>query len=216
MPDFQFWNERWLNNQIGFHQLRPHPALVKYADLFKDHQNILVPLCGKSLDMIFLKERGHHVIGVEFSEMAIQDFIKENHLTMTRTEEGPFAVFRCDGLTLYQGDFFDLSRDHLKNVTAAYDRASMVAFDPNERRRYADHLKREAQDLQKLLVVVFNYGAVAGGPPYSVINEEIEALYADLFELKLLQEESFPLRDPLKERGATFEKEMTWEFSRQS
>lgn len=214
MPDYQFWNERWINNQIGFHQQKPHPALVKFADLFLGHQNVLVPLCGKSLDMIFLKERGHHVIGVEFSEIAILDFIKENNLTMTKSTEGPFTVFRGEGFTLYQGDFFQLTREHLKNVTAAYDRASMVAFNPEERRRYADHLKSQSTDLEKLLVIVFNYGAIAGGPPFSVVNEEIEALYADQFELKLLQEETFPLREALKDRGAVFEKEMSWDFSR--
>lgn len=214
MPDFQFWNERWINNQIGFHQSRPHPALVKFADLFYEHHTVLVPLCGKTLDMIFLKERGHHVIGVEFSEIAILDFIRENNLSMQKSVEGEFAVWRGQGLTLYQGDFFNLTSEHFKDVTAAYDRASMVAFDPDERRRYAAFLKTHARQLQKLLVVVFNYGAIPGGPPYSVINEEIEALYGDTFDLKLLLEESFPLREALKERGAQFEKEMSWEFTR--
>ncbi len=216
MPDFEFWNERWINNQIGFHQGKPHPSLVKFINVFQGHKKILVPLCGKTLDMIFLRDQGYEVIGVEFSELAILDFIKENNLKMTKTAEKNFQVYRGEGLTLYQGDFFQLTAEHLKGVTACYDRASMVAFDNEERIRYAEFLKKTAVDLTKLLVVVFNYGAVPGGPPYSVIDDEIKKLYGDVYKLKLLAEESFPLRETLAERGASFEKEITWEFSKAS
>jgi thiopurine S-methyltransferase len=214
MPDFNFWNERWESSQIGFHRQRPHPSLVKYIDTFNGHQNVLVPLCGKTLDMIYLRDHGHHVTGVEFSELAILDFIKENNLSLEKSKEGKFNVFRGENLTLYQGDFFELKEEHLNKITACYDRASMVAFDPSERTRYADHLKQVAKDLKKLLVVVFDYGNIPGGPPYSVVNEEIESLYGQLFDLKILQEESFQLNEALHKRGASFEKEITWEFSR--
>lgn len=214
MPDFNFWNERWINNQIGFHQSKPHPSLVKFAEVLKDHKKVFVPLCGKTLDMIYLRDLGHEVIGIEFSELAILDFIRENNLNLKKTIEGDFQVYRGEGFTLYQGDFFHLTKNHLKDVSACYDRASMVAFNPLERIRYAEKLNEIGVDLKKCLVVVFNYGAVEGGPPYSVINEEIESLYKKKFQLKLLSEEDFSLREALKERGATFEKEMTWEFSR--
>lgn len=214
MPNYNFWNERWLNNQIGFHQEKPHASLVKFIDVFKGHKKVLVPLCGKTLDMIFLRDFGCEVIGIEFSELAIADFIKENNLVMTKTPEGAFTVYRGEGITLYQGDFFALTGDDLKGVTACYDRASMVAFDPEERVRYAQKLKNTALELTKLLVVVFNYGNIPGGPPYSVVNEEIEKLYGDFFNLKILQEEKFPLRDALKDRGALYEKEITWEFNK--
>jgi len=216
MPDYQFWNERWVNNQIGFHQNKPHSSLVKFVDIFKGQKKVLVPLCGKTLDMIFLCQQGYEVVGVEFSELAILDFIKENNLTLTKSSEGPFQVYRGEGITLYQGDFFQLTEKHLKGITACYDRASMVAFDEMERFRYAEFLKKVAVDLTKLLVVVFNYGSVPGGPPYSVVDEELKKLYGDAFSIKLLCEESFPLRDALAERGASFEKEKTWEFSRAS
>ena len=38
--------------------------------------NILVPLCGKSLDMLWLAERGFQVTGIEISELAVQDFFR--------------------------------------------------------------------------------------------------------------------------------------------
>jgi len=216
MPDYQFWNERWVNNQIGFHQGKPHSSLVKFIDVFKGHKKVLVPLCGKTLDMIFLRDQGFEVIGVEFSELAILDFIKENKLSMKKSSEKHFQVYRGEGLTLYQGDFFNLTKEDLSGVTACYDRASMVAFDDQERLRYSDFLKRTAVDLKKCLVIVFNYGPVPGGPPYSVVDEEISKLYGDAFTIHLCNEENFPLREALKDRGATFEKEKTWEFSRAS
>ena len=41
---------------------------------------VLVPLCGKSLDMIWLAQQGHRVIGVELSDVAVESFFSENGL----------------------------------------------------------------------------------------------------------------------------------------
>ena len=64
----QFWQNRWRNGQIGFHQssvdrnLRRHwPALN-----LGTARRVFVPLCGKSLDLLWLREQGHFVTGVEF------------------------------------------------------------------------------------------------------------------------------------------------------
>lgn len=214
MPDFDFWNQRWLNHQIGFHLPKPHPSLVKHVDLFQGHQKILVPLCGKSLDMMFLREKGFEVVGVEFSELALKDFIAENKLTMTRFEEDSFVIYRGEGFTLYCGDFFHLTSKELQGVSAFYDRASMVAFDPQERLRYASHLISVGRQLKLGLVVVFNYGDIPGGPPYSVVDQEIKELYSPAFLIKQLSVEEFPLREALRERGAQTETEVTWMFNR--
>lgn len=214
MPDYNFWNERWINNQIGFHQPKPHSSLVEFISLMKPYKKVLVPLCGKSLDMLYLRDHDHDVIGVEFSELAILDFIKENNLEMKKRKTSDFVIYECAGLKIYQGDFFKLTDDDLRGVTACYDRASMVAFNSNERILYAKKLIDCASDLTFILAPIFNCGNVPGGPPFSVVESEVKDLYGSDFELKILKEKEFPLREVLKERGATFEKEITWQMNR--
>ena len=60
-PDF--WHQRWQQNQIGFHQSEVNPYLRKYwqALAIAAPARILVPLCGKSLDLLWLAEQGYQV-----------------------------------------------------------------------------------------------------------------------------------------------------------
>lgn len=215
MPDYHFWNERWLNNQIGFHLGAPHPSLVEFIKLLANHQKVLVPLCGKSPDMIFLRRSGLEVIGVEFSEMAILDFIKENNLSMKKTELGPLNLYQGDGFKIYQGDLFKLSTTHLEGVTCCYDRASMVAFDYQERIKYSQFLKNTARDLTVILSPLLDYGDVLdAGPPFSVTALELKEFYGDQFDLEILKSSQSPLRENFKLKGASYEKEVTWLFKR--
>lgn len=53
--DADFWLARWREEQTGFHQQRVTPLLMKYWPTLglPEGCRVLVPLCGKSLDMIY-------------------------------------------------------------------------------------------------------------------------------------------------------------------
>ena len=75
--DFDGWSSRWDEDRIGFHVTRPDPFLLQYwhhLDEIKP-KRCLVPLCGKSLDLVWLSEKVETVIGVELVEKAIFDFL---------------------------------------------------------------------------------------------------------------------------------------------
>lgn len=187
MPDYKFWNDRWVAGQIGFHLPKPHSGLVKFASVFLGHDNIFVPLCGKSQDMSFLRSLGHQITAVEFSELAIMDFMKENNLFLNKTVLNDFDLYHGEGYKIYQGDLFKLSSIELSGITACYDRASMVAFCREERLRYADFLNHQAPELELILAPVLDYGAgIETGPPYSVTSEELIEVYGDHFSLEEL------------------------------
>ncbi|MDT8321303.1 MAG: hypothetical protein RQ826_12330 [Xanthomonadales bacterium] len=83
-PDF--WHARWHNDEIGFHRSDIHPALRAYwrkAAVGADTP-VLVPLCGKSLDLRWLAQRGHAVTGIELSEKAVPEFFYEADLEAQR------------------------------------------------------------------------------------------------------------------------------------
>ena len=215
MPDYQFWNERWLNNQIGFHMNAPHPSLMEFIDLFKGYKKVFVPLCGKSPDMIFLRQYGLEVIGAEFSEIAILDFIKENNLKMVKHEVRDLIYYEGDGFKIFQGDLFKLSDLDLAGITCCYDRASMVAFNQQERFNYSQFLINIGKDFTMILAPLLDYGDVLdAGPPFSVTGQELSLLYGKIFDLEVLKNVEVTLRDNLKLKGATYEKEVTWLFKR--
>lgn len=215
MPDYNYWIDRWNNNQIGFHQEQVHKSLVNFCDHFSGHKTVFVPLCGKSKDMIYLRSKGFQVVGVEFSKSAILDFMKENNLELTVTHLNHFTLYQGHGFKIYQGDLFDLKAVDLGEVTACYDRASMVAFNRSERLRYSKFLSVVAQDLKLILSPLLDYGKITeSAPPYSVTAEELLEFYGKLFKLEELSTESCPLRAVLAERGATYEREITWLFNR--
>ena len=81
--DLDFWHQRWQANLIGFHQNEINTHLLSYWPRLKlaTGSRILVPLCGKSLDMLWLLEQGHPVVGIEISQIAVESFFEENRLS---------------------------------------------------------------------------------------------------------------------------------------
>ena len=81
-PDY--WEKLWKDDDIGWHADTVHKFLTKYADeLTRGRSNlrVFVPLCGKSLDMLWLADQGHNVVGVELAKQAVEDFFQESKLT---------------------------------------------------------------------------------------------------------------------------------------
>lgn len=77
-----FWQKRWADNQIGFHQAQVNPYLQKYWPRLQlaPASRVLVPLCGKSLDLAWLAGQGYRVLGVELSRQAVEGFFREHGL----------------------------------------------------------------------------------------------------------------------------------------
>ncbi len=45
---------------------------------------VFVPLCGKSIDMLWLVQQGFAVTGCEISELAVEQFFTENSIPYTK------------------------------------------------------------------------------------------------------------------------------------
>nr|WP_314490623.1 thiopurine S-methyltransferase [uncultured Pseudomonas sp.] len=171
-----FWHERWAAQQIGFHQsevnayLRRHWSSLGLAS----GSQVLVPLCGKSVDMVWLAEQGHRVLGVELSREAVAAFFTEHRLTPTLEQRGAFEVWRSEAVELWCGDFFDLTAEDLAGCSALYDRAALIALPPTMRQRYLRHLCQQLPVAVQGLLVTLEYDqALIGGPPFSVRESEV-------------------------------------------
>lgn len=179
-PDF--WHDRWQQNQIGFHQDAINLHLQQFwpkLGIALGHA-VFVPLCGKSVDMLWLRAQGYAVVGVELSPLAVQAFFSENGLQATTTTQDRYSVYEADGIRLYCGDFFDLTAEDMKGVRAVYDRASLIALPPDMRPAYAAHMRQLLVAGTKILLVTFDYPQhEMNGPPFSVQESEVRALYGD-------------------------------------
>src|SRR5690606_5810549 len=195
--DAQLWIDKWKEGQIGFHKNEFNEALVKYFPYVKPQKNekVLVPLCGKSKDLLWLKNQELNVHGVELYEKAAETFFLENNLSFDKSERGDFIDYSSPGITISCGDFFNLSKvDKYHHI---YDRAALVALPFDMRRRYAKVISDVLQKGGKYLLVVYEYNQdEMSGPPFSVSKSEIEELYGDHFSIKLLESERPPTEGP--------------------
>jgi thiopurine S-methyltransferase len=189
--DPDFWHQRWQARQIGFHQSAPHPFLERWWPSLNvaKGSRVYVPLCGKSLDMVWLSVRGHRVVGSELSALAAAEFFGEQQRTDVQIERhGPFQRHRSGTIEILEGDALQLTPALLGPVQAAYDRAALVALPPSMRERYAQHFATLLPAGSPTLLVAFEYEqAIKDGPPFSVTPDEVVTLYSGTFRVEELE-----------------------------
>ncbi len=203
----KFWHERWDKGEIGFHQ----PGFNSYMQRFTGRlgvspgANILVPLCGKSLDMLWLADQGYRVTGIELSERAAKDFFAENHLACERMNAAGVTIFRGEMVDLWSTDIFSVTITDLPGIDAVYDRAALIALPPEMRPAYAEHLAGLVRDGTPVLLITLEYPQQEmDGPPFSVTGEEVRALFSRDFEIELLLQEERLSKEPrFRKKGLT-------------
>ena len=152
--------------------------------------SLFVPLCGKSPDLVWLREEGLKVVGIELSRTAIEAFFDENELPGQWTDETVIPCCAAEGYKLYCGDFFDLTASELSGISAYYDRGALVALPPEMRVRYVAHMAALMPPDGRVLLISYSYNqSETKGPPFSVPQQELETLFSEGFRVEILSEE---------------------------
>ncbi len=189
-----FWLTRWESNEIGFHEGRPNALLAAHwAELgIRAGGRVLVPLCGKSRDLVWLRAQGFEVVGAELSRIAAAQFFAELELEPEVTRWAHGERFAGDGICILVGDLFDLDAATLGAVDAVYDRAALVAMPPAMRLRYAEQVIALSAAAPQLLVT-FDYDqALMSGPPFAVPAEAVQAAYGGNYQIKCAETRDAP------------------------
>ncbi len=184
-----FWHQRWAQGQIGFHEGQANALLVRHFATLNLAQGarVFVPLCGKTRDIAWLLAQGHRVVGAELSPLAIEQLFAELGVAPKITPIGSLTLFSAEGVDIFVGDIFDLTRDLLGPVDAIHDRAALVALPPDLRARYAAQLVALTGGVQQLLTC-FEYDQTKmNGPPFSIDAAEVARLYDQPYTLTLLE-----------------------------
>ena len=163
---------------------------------------VFVPLCGQSVDMLWLASQGYEVIGVEFSQVACDAFFKENKIPVKITETSDFVLYSSDEITIFSGDFFKLNRAVLGKIDAVYDRAALVALPAAARQSYSKHLIELMNPMAAMFLITTAYHQdVMQGPPFSVDEKEVLMLYRAYFDVNQLYSKPFEVPTHLRVKG---------------
>lgn len=196
----EYWENRWITNQTGWHRSVYNDLMVKYWPRLgiPTDSKVLVPLCGKSLDMLWLAEKGHAIVGIEFTRVAVERFFSENNLEHTIVKHPSYIEFSSDLYTILNGNILAIPSD-LIQAEAWYDRAAMIAINPDLREDYVSQIRQQTKVGAVGLLITYSYPQEEmEGPPFSLNNDDVFQLFQDGFRVECL--ETIELEDE-KERG---------------
>ena len=203
------WLDRWREGNIGWHQNEGNKGLQQYWPKLPNSSRVLVPLCGKTVDMAWLNRKGMDVTGVEISATAAKTFFEEQGLEYECLDKDSFTIYRAKStaLTIYCGNYFEFVSSPFD---ALYDRASLIALGSTLRPHYIRHTKSLLKHNAKKLVITLEYDQrKVDGPPFSVTSHEVNSYWPRLSRIK--EAEALDTCPPkFKASGITSVTEVLW------
>ncbi|MGB3111215.1 MAG: thiopurine S-methyltransferase [Psychrobacter alimentarius] len=196
--DPEFWQNRWQENRIGFNQSAVNPLLIKYwSELnLPLGSRVFVPLCGKSIDMVWLASQGYDVVGVELVKSAVQAFFNEQNIepTVFQHAENP-AIICYQGkllgqkVELWVADIFALTSEDTGKIKAVYDKAALIALPADMRSDYSEQLRKISDNAPELLITLNYDQSKKDGPPFSINHEQVQQYYGSHYQIAELASE---------------------------
>lgn len=167
------WLDRWATGRTGWHEAEGNAGLRTHWPA--SGGRVLVPLCGKTPDLAWLAGRGHEVVGVELSEIAVRGFFEDQGLGYDMTPHGALDRYRAREapITIWCGDYFAFDDEPFDGL---YDRGAYVAIDPGRRGDYARHTRALLQPDATRLVITLEYDqSIVAGPPFAAWPDDVKA-----------------------------------------
>jgi len=184
--DAQFWHARWQEKSIGFHRPEVNAYLKNFWPLLNVPAGggVFVPLCGKSLDMLWLADQGFQVTGVEISDIAVREFFAENALQAQSQSWHGGELWHSDNIKIFCGDYFGLQAADLHNIAAVYDRAALISLPPTMRQQYIHHLLAITPPQAPILLITLEFdNQIKPGPPFSVTEQEVRVYFGSRYHI---------------------------------
>jgi len=187
----EFWQARWQEGRTGWHREQPQPWLLAHrAELLPPPAGptpvagapprVLVPLCGKSVDLPWLAAQGARVVGIDVASRAREELAQAHALAFVARPGAapPFTVHAAGALEFWCGDLFALDPARHGRFDAIFDRAAFVALPRARRSAYARTLAAALAPGGRLLLVGIDFTAASEfGPPFAVTRAEASASF---------------------------------------
>jgi Thiopurine S-methyltransferase (TPMT). len=204
----EFWLDRWNTGRIGFHENEVNQSLIQYWPNLPLGSRVLVPLCGKSNDLIWLVEQGYDVTGVELSSLAVVEFFGDNDLAYTTEQTAYGKLHSANEMTLrvFEGDIFDFDG---KVFDACYDRAAMVAMPSTLRQSYVEKVSACLREDAHILMISLHHDGNIDTPPFSVSDDDVASLWQRNIH-KIASEDLVQTNSRYKESEYAYFEESVW------
>ncbi len=203
--EHEFWYNAWKKEKQGWQQTSVNAHLITYWQRFESERKskVFVPLCGQSLDMLWLNQQGHEVVGNELDDGAVENFYGEHKIKHKISQNGRIQTYTSTRLTIHSGDYFDLQPRDLAGVNLVFDRAALIALPSEMRKDYVNQLHQLLPTGCKLFLITMVYDeSRMSGPPFSVLDDEVYQLYNNGFNVEKIASSSDPkLLGGLAKRG---------------
>ena len=210
--DTEYWLQRWREGRTGWHHEAVMPLLEKHWPSLGVPRNsrVFVPLCGKSLDMLWLSRQGMRVLGVDVSPIAIESFLAENQLharTRSAAEGTHYEVTNAPGgdVEIVNGDVFEVDSGAIRQCKAFYDRAALIAMPAPTRTQFARDVYMQLPAGSSGLLITLDYPEhQMQGPPFSVDEAEVHRLFDAQWKVERLERRDILASQPsFSEQGVT-------------
>jgi len=184
----EYWLNKWQTNDTPWHSQEINRNLIDNIDKLELQPGncILVPLCGKTKDMLWLADRGYHVIGIELCPMACTDFFKELNIEPRIANEDSFQKYQHKNIEIYCVDVFKLTEGSLPTIHAVYDNRALIALPPSMQKKYVDHLVACIGTHVKYMLLTIESSCVVTGPPFSINRADVDSLFAEYCKIEQL------------------------------
>ncbi|OLR93249.1 class I SAM-dependent methyltransferase [Actinokineospora bangkokensis] len=200
-PDFWFdsWREGGTKTSFHLPKVHPHARWLAETGLLRDAR-VLVPLCGKSVDLLFFAEHAREVVGVELVADAVDQFFSENGLDPVREAPG---VLRAGNVVMRNQDLFELTAEEVGQADVVFDRASLIAFPADMRERYVESVARLLRPGAAWFLNTLEYAPLLPTPPFSVGLAEVRERFGASFAVEQVFAEPKPEHRMVEKFGLT-------------
>ncbi|SRR5579883_412155 len=188
--DADYWLQRWQESRTGWHRDAVMPLLQKHWPALDvpPATRVLVPLCGKTLDMPWLASQGLRVRGVELAQLAVEQFFNEQHLQPQPQSVPHGTIYQTSQIEIINADIFTIDKALIADCGAVYDRAALIAFPPQMRECYAREVYDQLPAGCRGLLITLEYPQhEMQGPPFSVEEREAHRLFGEQWDIDLLE-----------------------------
>jgi thiopurine S-methyltransferase len=203
----EFWQRTWQeeSTRTSFHRPDIHPHVQQYATpQMLENKRVLIPLCGKTKDMLWFQRFASQVIGVELVEKPIMQFFSENNLDYQKIDPSRYEAER---ITLLHKNIFDTQLDDVGTIDLVYDRAALVALPIPMRLEYVRKIDSLLPVKATILLNIIEYQPELPVPPFSITPEEIRQYYGTGYTIEHLEQPEMPRHGMIRKFGLAYLKE---------
>lgn len=199
------WKECWNTPNVEFHNPQLNELFVKYHQrmLTRPGMRIFVPLCGKAVEMKWLVDHGHKVVGLEAAPVPCKAFFEENGIPYNVKEMKGIHGEKYESLdhniVIYSCDFFLFTADICGEFDGIWDSGGLNSMDVEDREAYIRRIRTLMGKGCVNLTEFVNFDKSMVDITWSMTKEELQKVFGEGFIVEDLNEMAAPQR--LKRQG---------------